>query len=97
MGPNTDQIQSLVRAVLVIAGTILTTKGLVGTADWTTYSGAVLTIAPIVWSMFAHTDSAKLAAVEAMPSVAKITVSPIASETTVAAIAADPTRPKVTT
>jgi hypothetical protein len=96
MSPNTDQILSLVRAILVIVGTILTTKGIVGTADWTTYSGAIITIVPIVWSMFVHTDSAKLAAVEAMPDVAKIIVTPNAVDGAGAA-AADPDRPKVTT
>ena len=50
-----------------------------------------------VWSQLTKTDSAKLAAVEAMPSVTKITVVPVAAAPTVAAIAADPSRPKVST
>lgn len=66
MIPNNDQVLALVRAVLSIVGTFLTTKGLVSAADWTTYAGAVMMVAPVVWSMFAHTDSAKVASVVAL-------------------------------
>lgn len=49
-----------------------------------------------VWSQLTKTDSAKLAAVEAMPEVKKIQVSPIAAGALADAVA-DTSRPKVTT
>jgi len=56
-----DQFLSLLRAVLLIAGTFLITtathKGWISGGDWETLTGAVLTIVPLVWSMFAHAPS----------------------------------------
>jgi hypothetical protein len=94
MTPNTDQILSLIRAILQIVGTSLMAKGVVTTADWTTYSGAILMAAPIIWGLLAHTDGAKIAAVAAMPDVEKIVVQPKAGDGVGAALA-DPTQPKV--
>lgn len=99
--PNQDQVLSLVRSILAIVGTMLATKGVVSSSDWTTYSGAILVFVPIVWSMFAHTDSAKLKAVEAMPDVKNIVVvngkleTPTPAASAAVAAAADPSRPKV--
>ena len=47
-----------------------------------------------VWSQLTKTDSAKLAAVEALPDIAKIVVKPFATDGIAAAVD-DPTRPKV--
>ena len=58
---------------------------------------AVAGIVVGVWSQLTKTDSAKLAAVEAMPSVTKITVAPASAAPAVAQAAADPSRPKVST
>ncbi len=49
-----------------------------------------------IWSQLTKTDSAKLAAVEAMPDVKTITVSVNAADALAEAVA-DPSRPKVTT
>ena len=49
-----------------------------------------------IWSQLTKTDAAKIAAVAAMPEVTKITVVP-AGATPVAAAAADPAQPKVST
>ena len=94
MLPNTDQVLSLVRALLVIAGTFLTTKGLVSTADWTTYTGAILMVVPPIWGMFAHTDAAHIASVAAMPG-ATIRVDQAVATGALALAAADPTQTKV--
>lgn len=53
-------------------------------------------VAVAVWSQLTKTDNAKLAAVEALPGVASITVKASATDG-VAAAAADPSRPKVKT
>ena len=67
------------------------------TGTQTQIAALVATIVVGIWSQLVKTDSAKLAAVEAMPSVSKITVVPVASSAAVAAVAADPSRPKVST
>lgn len=95
MLPNTDQVLSLVRSVLTIVGAMLIAKGLVSTADWTTYAGAILAVVPPVWGLFAHTDAAKLKSVEAMPEVIKIDVTALAANSAAGLAAADFTRKKV--
>jgi hypothetical protein len=51
---NSQQIQSLVRAVLVMFGTYLVNKGITDTATWTTVTGFLVGIVPLVWSYFRH-------------------------------------------
>ena len=96
MTPNSDQLLSLLRTILQIAGTAIVAHGTLGIngAMWEQISGAILMIAPTIWSMFVHTDSAKLAAVAALPDVEKIVVQPQASDGVGKALA-DPTQTKV--
>lgn len=54
---NQDQVLSLVRAALLIAGSFLVSSGRFSASDWENISGAVLMLAPIIWSMFAHAPS----------------------------------------
>ena len=51
---NAQQIQSLVRAILVMVGTYLVNKGITDTATWTTVMGFIVGIVPLVWSYFRH-------------------------------------------
>jgi hypothetical protein len=96
MTPNNEQLMSLLRTLLQIAGTAIVAHGTLGIngAMWEQISGAVIMIAPIVWSMFAHTDAASIAKVAAMPDVEKIVVQPKAADDVGAALA-DPTQTKV--
>ena len=96
--PNSDQLLSFLRTILKIAGALIVAHGTMGIngAMWEQLSGGIIMIAPVVWDMFVHTDAGKLAAVEAMPQVKKITVTADA-DNAVAAAAADPSRPKVST
>ena len=73
---NSDQLMSLLRTVLQIAGTALVAHGTLGItgAMWEQISGAVVMIAPVIWGIYAHTDAAKIASVASMPDVAQITV-----------------------
>lgn len=66
---NNDQLLSLLRTVLQIIGTIIVSHGTLGIngALWEQISGVVIVIGPTIWSMYAHTDAAKLASVAAMP------------------------------
>ena len=93
---NSDQLLSLLRTLLQIAGTALVSHGTLGItgAMWEQISGAVIMIAPMIWGMYAHTDAAKIASVAAMPDVEKIVVQPAAGDGVGAALA-DPTLTKV--
>ena len=95
MGPNQEQILSLVRALLQIVGTMLVGNGIVhSSADWTAISGAVIMLVPIVWGMWAHTHDSALKVVEAMPEVKKIEVAP-EDHSVVTAALNDSTRLKI--
>ena len=93
---NSDQAMSLLRTLLQIAGTSIVAHGTLGINGtmWEQISGAVIMVAPVVWSMFAHTDTAKIASVTAMPDVAQIVVKANAVDGAATA-AADPNQPKV--
>jgi hypothetical protein len=72
MTPNQDQYLMLVRAIMLIIGPLLAAHG-VSASDQTALStgvqalvGAALTIGPIIWGMFAHTQAATVAKVAAM-------------------------------
>lgn len=93
--PNLDQIMALVRALLAIAGTVLTTNGTVSSSMWQQIVGIVVILVPLVWSMFVHSDTGKLNAVAAMPEVEKIVVDPASRDTAAATAAADTANPKV--
>ena len=95
---NSEQLQSLLRTLLQIAGTAIVAHGTLGIngAMWEQISGGVIMLAPIVWSMLAHTDDAALKIVEKMPDVKKIVVDANAPPDGAAAAVTDPARPKVT-
>lgn len=91
---NSDQLLSLLRTLLQILGTYLTTKGFVNETLWAQISGIVLVIAPTIWSIYAHTDAANIKKVTAMPDVQAIVVKSTAGNGVGAALA-DPAQPKV--
>jgi|SRR6267142_688453 len=95
MYPNQDQVLGLVRNLLMLGGGIAVGKGWLTTDQITLIGGAGASIIPLVWTFFAHTDSAKLAAVTALPDVRKIVT--VASPTNDAVKAAmnDASQPKV--
>ena len=70
---NNDQLLSLLRTVLQIIGTSVVAHGTLGIngAMWEQITGGVLMLAPTIWSMYAHTNTATLATVAAMPGPAK--------------------------
>lgn len=91
--PNQDQVMGLVRTVLALISGFAIAHG-VSDQTWQLVSGGVLALVPLIWTYFVHTDSAKLAAVEALPDVKKIVVGPSATDGVEAAVK-DATRPKV--
>ena len=104
MNPNLDQVLSIIRWLLSVGGPVgayLVSRKI--PADQVsalqtavvTVIGALPPIASFIWGLVAHTDTAKLKSVEAMPNVAKIVAKPGATDGVAAALA-DPARPKVT-
>lgn len=98
MMPNLDQAWSALRTILAAVVGWAAGRHLIG--DDT--AALLLTIAPIavplVWGMLAHTDAAKISAVEALPDVKSIIVAPSAPlESAAIDAATDPARPKVKT
>lgn len=63
---NQEQYMSIVRNLLQVAGTFLTTYGVLQDAAWTPIAGAVLMVAPVAWGLYAHTDTNAVAVVDKM-------------------------------
>lgn len=93
---NKEQMLSLLRTALKIGGTLITGHGYATSSGWEQLSGGIVMIAPVIWDMFAHTDAAAVAVVEANPDVKKIVIAPTASPA-MKDVALDPARPKVAT
>ena len=56
---NQDQVMSLARWGLTVAGTYVVSSGKVDNATWAQISGGLAAIVPVVWSMFVHSAPAK--------------------------------------
>jgi hypothetical protein len=96
---NQEQLLSLLRTFLQMAGTFVLGHGVFGANTsqwWELITGVIIMVVPTIWSMYAHTDHALIANVTAMPDVKKIIVAPGATDG-VGAAAADPAQPKVVT
>lgn len=95
--PNLDQVLSAVRWIIATGGGYAVGRGLVTTEQLTYIGGAAAALVPLFWSMFVHTDSAKIASVTALPEVKQVVVTQAASADSAAGAAAvDPLQPKVT-
>jgi hypothetical protein len=98
------QAESVVRTIFKVAGTALAYRGISVSSDVANvlagpealqfYSGIVMVAVPMVWDWFVHSFSGKIAAVEALPSVAKVVMAPNASPAAMT-IVDDRDRPKV--
>lgn len=91
---NQDQFMSWFRTTLGGVATLAVEHGIVNGQTATAITGVVVGLVPLLWGYFVHTDSGKLAAVEALPGVEKIITGPDATDG-VAAATADRDRPKV--
>ena len=68
MWPNQEQIKSLMRDILQIAGTILVMLHIAGITQtqWDTISGSILMLIPTIWGLFSHKKTNAVAVVAAM-------------------------------
>ena len=93
---NQDQFLGIIRAILPAGIAYAVGKGWLSSSSAADVSAALIALAAAGWSIAEHTDSAKLAAVEAMPDVRKIVPSAMAAkDSAVGQAAADSDRPKI--
>ncbi|MFJ5486572.1 hypothetical protein ACIKTA_02485 [Hansschlegelia beijingensis] len=83
-----EQLSALLRTILQVVGVVVATKGWLSADDWALYSGAVLTIVPAFWGLWARTDTNLVKSAADVPAVDKI-VAPGAP------LAFDPEQPNV--
>ena len=74
---------------------VLTAKGVIPAGSESDIGSAVIALASAGWSWYAHTTSAKLAAVTALPDVQKIQTVLVPTDTAVRSAASDAAQPKV--
>lgn len=93
---NQDQIYGMLKIIVPSIVTYAVGKGWIPAGSAADIGGAIITLIAAGWSYAAHTDSAKIAAVTAIPEVAKVIVAPTAPPSSAAATAArDTSQPKV--
>src|SRR5712691_10118704 len=94
---NQDQVLGMLRNILAVGGGYAIGHGWLNDSQAVLIGGAVTSLAPLVWTYFAHTDGAKIAAASALPEIAKIVVASSAPRYSAAAVAAgDTSQVKVT-
>ena len=94
---NQSQVLGILRAVVPPLVAYLVGRGWVSESAAGEIGAAIVTLLTAAWSVATHTDSNKLAEVEAMPAVKKIVVDSSAPSGEAAGEAAlDRSRPKVT-
>ncbi len=92
---NQDQLMGILRVVVPVGLGILTSKGWIPAGAAGDVGTFVLAGGAAIWSYFAHTDSAKIAAVTALPDVRKIVTSQNPINPAVKEAAVDSGQPKV--
>jgi len=95
---NQDQVLGIFRTLIGIGSGYAVGNGWLTGEQVTLIGGAAGAIVPLVWSFFAHTDSAKLAAAAALPGDAKLAAfNGIPASAKIAAVAALPDVKKILT
>lgn len=64
--PNAEQVKSAVRWIITTLGPILVSYGLIDESTLSVVGGAILSLTPLIWSMFTHTQTNAIAVVDAM-------------------------------
>lgn len=92
---NQDQFLGILKILVPSAVGWAVGKGFIPAGNAADAGAAILTVAASIWSYFSHTDSAKIAAVTALPDVKKLVTATHPTNSAVAAAAADPSQTKV--
>jgi hypothetical protein len=67
-----EQRLGLLRDFLKVLGSALVANGVISQPDWTTWTGLVVMLAPIGWSIYERTRARMTAKVDALPGVAGV-------------------------
>lgn len=86
-----DQWLGFLRDMLKLIGSALVTNGVVSGADWTTYSGLAIMIAPLAWSAYERTKTRMIEKVDKLPEVAGVVTRPTAEGKAIAEAITSPT------
>lgn len=73
---NQEQVLSLIRTVLQIAGTYVVASGKISAENWATWTGGALIIIATAWSMWAHTTANQIKAVTQKDEVRSVSLTP---------------------
>jgi hypothetical protein len=92
---NLDQLLGILRVVVPVGTGLLVSQGVIPAGTAADVTTAVLGVGAALWSYFAHTDSAKIAAVAALPDVKKIVTAAFPVNPAVKAAAEDSAQTKV--
>ncbi len=95
MYPNQDQVLGLVRNLLALGGGVAIGRGWITGEQLAQIGGLAGGLVPVVWTLFAHTDGAKLAAVAALPDVKKIITVAAPTSDAVKVAVTDSSQPKI--
>ena len=69
---NSEQVQSLIRAILSAIGGYFVGKGIIDASTMTSIVGALATLGVAVWGFFSKTNNAIVASAAALPEVQSI-------------------------
>lgn len=73
---NSEQLTSLLRTVLQVAGGIAIGRGWIDAETATAVTGALVTIAATAWSLYTRRSAGLVASAAAVPGVTSITAAP---------------------
>jgi hypothetical protein len=93
---NQDQFLGIIRVILPLILPVLTAKGWVPASAVNDVTQAIIGLGSAIWVIVAHTTSAKIAAVTALPDVKKIITVPNPENPAVKQAVDDTSQPKVT-
>ena len=67
-----EQWLGLLRDFLKLLGGALVTNGIVTSANWTTYAGLIVMLAPMGWSLYERTHKRMVEKADALPEVSGV-------------------------
>lgn len=92
---NQEQFTSWIKTTLGVVGGVATTYGVGTSSVWMGITGVAVTLAPLAWGYLSNTHLAQVQRAAAIPDVAKVVMKSSATNG-LAAAAADPRQPKIT-
>lgn len=79
---NTEQLKSAIRWIIATVGPFLIAHGYATDGTLQLVGGALISLAPLIWSMFVHTDTNAVAVVDTLAKSAGSPVKAVVTEPT---------------